>query len=342
MSNMPSVNSRPTSLGRLLFLPRPRTGVEWLNYHHLLYFWVVAKEGSIVAASKKLRLANPTLSDQIHRFENALDQKLFTREARNLVLTDEGRVAFRYAEEIFGLGQEFLDTAKGRPSGQPVRLVVGVSDALAKSVVQRILEPVFSFGKDIQVVCRNDRSVEAFMGDLALNEVDVVLSDAPAGRGSPVRAFSHLLGECGTTFFAAPPLARRLRWKFPRSLDGAPFLLPGVDSTMHRALSRWFEDQEIRPKIVAELDDAALAKIFGKAGLGVFAAPDVIEKDVRELYHVQVVGRSEKLRQRVYAISLERKVKHPAVVAICEVARKSIFAVSVPSTPLSIRLVRPC
>ncbi|MBI5511546.1 MAG: transcriptional activator NhaR [Deltaproteobacteria bacterium] len=300
--------------------------MEWLNYHHLLYFWVVAKEGSIVAAGKELRLAHPTISGQIHRLEEVLGQKLFERRGRNLVLTDDGRVAFRYAEEIFGLGREFLDTVKGRPGNRPVRLVVGISDALAKSVVQRILEPVFSLGNDIQVICRNDRSVEAFMGDLALNELDVVLSDAPAGPGSPVRAFSHLLGECGTAFFAAPALASRLRRRFPRSLDGMPFLAPGIGSTFRRALSEWLEAQEIRPRIVAELDDAALAKVFGESGRGVFAAPDVIEKEIRQRYHVQVVGRSAGLRQQVYAISLERKVKHPAVVAICEVARTSIFA----------------
>jgi LysR family transcriptional activator of nhaA len=300
--------------------------MEWLNYHHLLYFWVVAKQGSIVAAGRELRLAHPTISGQIHRLEEILGQKLLTRKGRSLVLTDEGRVAFRYAEEIFGLGQEFLDTVKGRPSGRPVRLVVGVSDALAKSVVQRILEPVFDLGEDIQVVCRDDRTVEAFMGELAQGEVDVVLSDAPAGPGSPVRAFSHPLGECGTTFFATAVLAKRLRRRFPRSLDGAPLLMPGIDSTLRRALNAWFEAQDLRPKVIAELDDAALAKVLGEAGLGVFAAPDVIEDEVRKRYHVQVVGRTDKIRQRVYAISLERKVKHPAVVAICEVARKSVFA----------------
>ena len=300
--------------------------MEWLNYHHLLYFWVVAKQGSIVAASKELRLAHPTISGQIHRLEEVLGQKLLMRKGRNLVLTDEGRVAFRYAEEIFGLGKEFLDTVKGHPTGRSVRLVVGISDAIAKSVVQRILEPVFDLGDDIEIVCRNDHSVEAFMGDLAQGEVDVVFSDAPAGPGSPVRAFNHLLGECGTTFFAVAPLAARLRRSFPQSLDGAPFLLSGIDSTLRRALNEWFDENDIRPKVVAESDDAALTNILGEAGRGVFAAPDVIEKEVRQRYHVQVVGRSEKVRQSVYAISLERKIKHPAVAAICEVARKSVFA----------------
>ncbi len=300
--------------------------MEWLNYHHLLYFWAVAKHGSIVAASKELRLAHPTISGQIRRLEEIIGQKLFERQGRNLILTQEGKVAFRYADEIFSLGQELLDTVKGRPSNRPLCLHVGISDALAKSVVRLILEPVFSLGEDIQVICRDDRSVAAFLGDLAQHEVDVVLSDAPAGPGSPVRAFSHLLGECGTTFFAAEPLARRLRHDFPSSLDGAPFLLPGADSTLRRMLNGWFEEQGIRPKIVAQLDDAALAKAFGESGLGVFTAPDVIEKEVRQRHHVQAIGRSDKLRQRVYAISLERKVKHPAVAAICARARSSLFS----------------
>jgi LysR family transcriptional activator of nhaA len=210
-------------------------------------------------------------------------------------LTDEGRVAFRYAEEIFALGREFTDTVKGLPSGRPVRLTVGVSDALAKSIVHRILEPVFQLNNDIQVICRDDHSTEVFLGALAVNELDVVLSDAPAGPDSPVRAFSHLLGECGTAFFAAPPIAMRLRRKFPRSLDGAPIVLPGAGSTLRRALNEWFDSQDVRPKIIAELDDAALAKIFAEAGLGVVAAPDVIEKEVRKRYHLHIVGRLDKV-----------------------------------------------
>ncbi|MBN1962948.1 MAG: LysR family transcriptional regulator [Deltaproteobacteria bacterium] len=295
--------------------------MEWLNYHHLLYFWTVAKHGSIVAASKELRLAHPTISGQIHRLEEILDQKLFEKKGRNLVLTKEGRLVLRYAEEIFTLGRELMDTVKGRPTGRPLRLVVGVSDALAKSIVRLILQPVFDLGESIQLICRNDRSVTAFIGDLAQNDVDVVLADAPAGPGSPVRAYSHLLCECGTTFFAAASLIKSLRAKFPRSLDGTPFLVPSTDSTLRRSLNGWFEAQDLRPKIIAQLDDAALANIFGESGLGVFTAPAVIEKEVQHRYHVQVVGRSDKLRQRIYAISLKRKIIHPAVVAIYETAR---------------------
>jgi LysR family transcriptional activator of nhaA len=300
--------------------------MEWLNYHHLLYFWMVAKEGSIVRASRELGLAHPTISGQIHRLEEVLGEKLFARQGRTLVLTEAGRVAFGYADEILALGREFIDTVKGRAPGHPMRLVVGVSDVLAKSIVHRILEPAFHLDEPIRVICREDRSTDAFMGDLAVHAVDVVLADAPAGAGTSVRAFSHPLGECGSIVLAAPTLARSLRRNFPDSLDGAPFLLPGATSTLRRALDAWFDALDIRPRIVAELDDSALATVLGEAALGVFVVPDVVAPEIRRRYKVQVVGRIADLRQRFYAISIERKIRHPAVAAICEVARTHIFA----------------
>ena len=301
-------------------------GMEWLNYHHLLYFWVVAKEGSLARASQELRLAHPTLSGQIHRLEEALGQQLFTRQGRNLVLTEVGRVAFRYADEIFSLGREFLDTMKGGGSGRPLRLVVGVADVLPKSLVHRMLEPAFHLAEPVRVICREDRSTEAFLGELVVHAVDVVLSDAPAGPGTAVRAFNHLLGESGTTFFAAPQLAKVCRRRFPHSLDGMPFLLLGGNAMLRRPLAQWFAAQDIRPQIVGEVDDPALVQVLGEAGLGVFAVPSVVEEDVRQRYQVQLVGRAEALRQRFYAISVERKIRHPAVMAICEAARRDIFA----------------
>lgn len=300
--------------------------MEWLNYHHLLYFWVVAKEGSLARASQELRLAHPTLSSQIHRLEEALGQQLFTRQGRHLVLTEVGRVAFRYADEIFSLGREFLDTVKGRASGRPLRLVVGVADVLPKSMVHRMLEPAFRLAEPVRVICREDRSTEAFLGELAVHAVDVVLSDAPAGPGTAVRAFNHLLGESGTTFYAAPQLAEACRRGFPRSLDGVPFLLPGGNAMLRRPLEQWFAAQDIRPQVVGELDDPALVQVLGEAGLGVFATPSVVEEDVRQRYQVQLVGRAEALQQRFYAISVERQIRHPAVLAICEAARRDIFA----------------
>ena len=301
-------------------------GMEWLNYHHLLYFWVVAKEGSLARASQELRLAHPTLSGQIHRLEEALGQQLFTRQGRNLVLTEVGRVAFRYADEIFSLGREFLDTMKGGGSGRPLRLVVGVADVLPKSLVHRMLEPAFHLAEPVRVICREDRSTEAFLGELVVHAVDVVLSDAPAGPGTAVRAFNHLLGESGTTFFAAPQLAKVCRRRFPHSLDGMPFLMLGGNAMLRRPLAQWFAAQDIRPQIVGEVDDPALVQVLGEAGLGVFAVPSVVEEDVRQRYQVQLVGRAEALRQRFYAISVERKIRHPAVMAICEAARRDIFA----------------
>src|SRR6476661_406546 len=263
--------------------------MEWLNYHHLLYFWMVAKEGTIVRAGKELNLAHPTISGQIHRLEDVLGEKLFARRGRHLVLTEAGRVAFRYADEIFSLGREFIDTLKGRASGRPLRLVVGVADVLPPSLVRRFLEPAFRLGQPVQIICRADKSVQEFLAELALHSVDVVIADGPAGAGVPVRAFSHPLGECGTTFFATPKLAAKLRRRFPRSLDAVPFLLPGAPSTVRRALEHWFAAEDIRPRIVA---------------------------------------RSDAVRQQFYAISVERKIKHPAVVAICEAARQEIFSAS--------------
>jgi LysR family transcriptional activator of nhaA len=300
--------------------------MEWLNYHHLLYFWMVAKHGSITRASAELRLAHPTISGQIHRLEEALGEKLFVRSGRNLVLTDSGRVAFRYADEIFALGQEFQDTLKGRSTGKPIKLVVGVSDVIAKSIVHRILEPAFQLRDKAHVVCREARSPDAFMAELAVHAIDVVLADAPAGPGTPVRTFSHPLGECGTSFFASPQLARRCRNGFPRSLDGVPMLVPSSNSTFRRALDQWFHSHDIRPEIVAELDDLALAFVLGEKALGVLAAPDVIAKELGRRYALQLVGRAKDIRQRFFAISVERKIRHPAVAAICEVAREKIFA----------------
>lgn len=299
--------------------------MEWINYHHLLYFWMVAREGSIARASDELRLAPPTLSSQIHRLEDALGKKLFERRGRGLALTEDGRTVFRYADEIFSLGRELLQSLERGHGGNQLRLIVGVSDVLAKTIVHKILAPAFQLEERVRVVCRENRSVDAFMGDLATHAVDVILADAPAGPGSTVRAFNHPLGECGLSFFAAPRLARSCQRGFPKSLDGIPFLSPGADSTLCRSLNEWFESLEIRPTVIAELDDAALAQVLGEAGLGVFVAADVVADEVRRRFDVRLVGHTKAIRQRFYAISVERTIKHPGVAAICEAARRQIF-----------------
>lgn len=298
--------------------------VEWLNYHHLLYFWVVAREGSIARACDQLRLTEATISAQIRALEEALGEKLFSRVGRNLVPTDMGRIVLRYADDIFTLGRELMDTVKGRPTGQPVRLVVGVADVLPKLIVHRLLAPAYKLREPVRMICREGKH-DQLVAQLALHELDVVLTDLPLGSAVKVKAFSHLLGECGVTIFGPSRYAARYRRRFPRSLDGAPFLLPTDNTTLRRSLDQWLENEAIRPLVVGEFEDSALMKVFAQSGVGLFAAPSAIESEVRRQYRVQVVGRVEAVRERFYAISVERKLKNPAVIAISEGARQELF-----------------
>jgi LysR family transcriptional regulator, transcriptional activator of nhaA len=303
----------------------PWSGMEWLNYHHLLYFWAVARYGSVVRASRELRLAQPTISGQVRRLEEVIGEKLFERVGRRLVLTHVGRTVFRYADEIFSLGQELMGSLKGRVSSRPLRLTVGVADVLPKALVQALLEPAFHIGKPVHLVCREDKVVEDFMSQLAGQELDLVLADRPIGPGLRAHAFNHLLGECGTTFLATPKLATSLRRGFPRSLEGAPCLLPGAHATVRRNLDQWFEKEKLRPSLVAEFDDSALMYAFGEQGQGFFPAPTVFETEFRRRYHVQVVGRIKQVQQQFYAISVDQRLHHPAVAAIVKAARQDVF-----------------
>jgi LysR family transcriptional activator of nhaA len=298
--------------------------MEWLNYHHLLYFWTVAKEGSVVRACEKLRLAQPTISGQLRLLEESLGQKLFNKAGRGLALTDVGQVVYRYADEIFGLGRELQDVLKGRPGGRPLRLLVGVSDLVPKLIAYRILQPALAMAEPVQIVCEED-TPEHLLAELAEHRLDVVLSDMPVTSLIRVKAFNHLLGDCGVTLFGAPALAARYRRNFPACLDAAPFLLPIEGSSLRRSLEQWFDTAGIRPKVVGEFKDSALMKTFGQAGAGLFAGPAVIEREVRDHYRVAVVGRVDSVVERFYAISVERKLKHPAVVAISEAARDVLF-----------------
>ena len=298
--------------------------MEWLNYHHLLYFWVVACHGSVTRAAAELRLAQPTVSTQLRTLEEVLGEKLFARTGRRLVLTDVGRLVFRYADEIFGLGRELLETVKGRPTGQPMRLTVGIADAVPKLIAYRLLRPALTVAEPVRIVCREDKPDRLF-AELAVHELDLVLSDAPIGPATKVRAFNHLLGECGVTFFGTPALARTCRRGFPRSLGGAPVLLPTDNTALRRSLDDWFESEDVRPRVVSEFEDSALLMAFGQAGMGLFPAPSAIERQVRSQYGVVVVGRLDAVCERFYAISGERRLKHPAVVAISEAARQRVF-----------------
>jgi LysR family transcriptional regulator, transcriptional activator of nhaA len=299
--------------------------MEWLNYHHLFYFWAVARYGSVVRASSELKLSQPTISGQIRRLEQVLEVKLFDRVGRNLVLTEVGRSVFRSADEIFSLGRELVGSLKGRPSLRPLRLTVGVADVLPKVLVQKLLEPAFHIDKPIQLVCREDRVVEDFLGELVGQELDMVLADRPLGPGIKVHAFNHLLGECGTTFLASPKLAKTCRVGFPRSITGVPCLLPSGHATVRRALDQWFEVAKVRPTLVAEFDDSALMYAFGEEGKGIFPSPTVFEEEFRRRYNVEVVGRVKSVRQQFYAISVDRRIQHPAVMAIVTAARQEVF-----------------
>ena len=299
--------------------------VEWLNYHHLLYFWAVARYGTVARASAELRMSQPTISGQVRRLEEVLGQKLFERSGRHLVLTNIGRSVFRYADEIFSLGQDLMGMLKGRPSPRPLRLTVGVSDALPKVLVQKLLQPAFEIEKTIHLVCRENRVVEDFMSQLAGQELDLVLADRPLGPGVQAHAFNHLLGESGTSFLAGDKLAKRLRHGFPGSLAGAPCLLPGAHATVRRRLDQWFDATKLRPAVIAEFDDSALMYAFGEDGRGFFAAPTVFEDEFRRRYNVRVVGRSKTVRQQFYAISVDQRLHHPAVMAIVQAARQDLF-----------------
>ena len=298
--------------------------MDWLNYHHLLYFWTVAKEGGISRAAERLHLAQPTLSNQIKKLENSIGTKLFNRTGRTLVLTETGQVVYRYADEIFSLGRELTDTLKGRPTDKKLKLTVGVPDVLPKLVVYELLKPALELGEDIHLECYEGK-LQDMLADLALHRLDIVLADSPLTPDSHVRAFNHLLGECGVTLYGAPDMAKKYRRQFPRSLDGAPMLLPTQNTTLRRYLEQWFDQQGVKPDIRHEFEDSAVLKVFGQAGHGLFFTPTAVEEHVTSQYAVKVVGRVEDIKERFYAISVERRLKHPAVVAISDSARNELF-----------------
>ena len=276
--------------------------MEWLNYHHLFYFWAVMHEGGVTAASSRLRLAPSTVSFQVGKLEEALGGKLFRLVGRRLEPTDLGRMVFRYADEIFSLGREMMDTIRGRPVMGPLSLKVGVVDVLPKLIVRKMLEPAFKLPEQLHLVCYKDKQ-EKLLAELAMHKIDVVLSNSPARRGLNVKVYNHFLGECGVTFLSVKKLANRFRVGFPESLDGAPMLVPIEMSTMRQSLESWFESFNIRPVIVGEFEDSALLKEFGQHGDGIFAVPSAIETEVQRQYRVNVVGRTEAVLERFYAIS---------------------------------------
>jgi LysR family transcriptional activator of nhaA len=295
--------------------------MKWLNYNHLYYFWIVAREGSIARAAEELMVSQPTISVQLKELETAFGHRLFDRVGRGLELTGAGRIALNYANEIFTLGQEMTNALEHQPAGRPLKLSVGILDVIPKPVVRQLLEPALRLSQPLRLICREDKA-DRLLADLAAHRTDMVLSDAPIGTAVQVQGFNHLLGESGVSFFASAELARRLKRGFPKSLNGAPVLLPTDHTQVRRSLSMWFDSRRIHPIVAAEFDDSALMFWFGQSGLGAFPAPSIMEGKVQRDLGVKLIGRAPDVRERFYAISMEAKLKHPAVMAVCETARR--------------------
>ena len=299
--------------------------MEWLNYHHLLYFWSVAKHGTVAKACEELRLAQPTISKQIGLLEDTLGEKLFVRTGRHLVLTEMGRIVFKHAEDIFSIGQDLLNTVKGRASSSQSRLNIGVVDVVPKLLATRLLDSAVRQSPGIRLICWEDK-LDQLLADLAIHGLDLVIADTPAPPSIKVQAYNHLLGESGITFFAKSKLAAQYRRNFPQSLNGAPILLPTSNTALRRLLDDWMVGQELVPTVVGEFEDSATLKAFGQAGHGLFPGPTALEKEICRQYQVQVVRRVDSVRQRFYAITVERRLKHPTVVALLNVARREVLS----------------
>lgn len=297
--------------------------MDWLNYHHLLYFWVTAREGSISRASEIMHVTPATVSIQIRELEKALGVRLFQKTGRGIALTDTGEAVYQYAGDIFATGRELVDMVQGRPVGQPLQFRVGIKDVMPKMVAFKLIEPTLHLPEPLRLVCREGH-FQSLIADLAVHKLDVVLSDTPLDASLRVRAFSHLLGESEIVIMGTRKLAEKLKDRFPDSLDGAPWLLPTDNNVLRRSLDAWFTDHNFRPAIRGEFEDSAMLKIAGKAGVGVFAIASAIRADVQAMYGVELIGKIPSISERFYAISAERRLKHPGVVAISEAARKKL------------------
>jgi len=294
-----------------------------INFHHLRYFWAVAREGGMARAAEKLRVSQPSLSAQVHLLEDSLGQKLFERKGRSLALTEMGRLTFSYAEQIFDLGQEMVDALDDRPLGRPLRLSVGLGNVVSKRIAHRLIEPALRLSTPVHLEVI-EGAPDRLVADLLVHRLDVVLADAPVPSTVGRPTFSQLLGSSGISLFATRTLARRYRAGFPKSLAGAALLLPTRETALRRTLDSWIERQRLRPHIAAEIEDSALLLAFGETGRGVFPAPTVLERDLCKRHGVEVVGRLPRLRESYYALTIERRLKHPAVVAISSAAGRTL------------------
>ena len=295
-----------------------------LNYRQLHYFWVVAKTGSIVRACEQLNLTPQTISGQISLLEQTYGIDLFQRVGRQLELTETGHQALSYAEQMFQIGGDLEAMLRAQPHEQQTLFRVGVADVVPKSIVYRLIAPTMELPEPLRISCREDK-LERLLADLAIQRLDLVISDSPMPSHLDIKGYSQKLGECGISFLATPDLAARYTQPFPGCLHHAPLLIPGQETMVRNRLLRWFADQQLRPRIVGEFDDSALMQAFGKSGSGIFIAPSVIAEEVCQQYAVELVGQTEAVTESFYAISVERKVKHPGIVAITEGARRELF-----------------
>ena len=298
--------------------------MRWLNYQHFFYFWRVAKKGSVTEACRELRLAQPTISAQLKVFEETLGEKLFFREGRNLKLTDTGKLAFRYAEEVFGTCSEFMDVLDGKNPSAPRELKVGISDVVPKVVAYRLIEPAFSDSTTGMITCYEDRT-ERLLAELAISEVDLVISDAPVPPSVKVKAYNHFLGECGVSFLAEASLARRYRKNFPQSLSGAPLLLPTAEAAVRREIDQWLDSSGVAPRHVAQFQDSALMKLVAREGKGIIPVPSVVAAEIKREFHLELVAETNVVKERFYLISVEKRIKNPLVKSIVERAQKKLF-----------------
>ena len=296
-----------------------------VNYKHLYYFRAVAREGGVTRASEKLNLTPQTISGQLSLLEEHLDVALFNRVGRNLELTETGRVVLSYTDEIFSLGGELEEMIYQSSKGRPQLFRVGVVDALPKSIAHRILAPALQMTELVRMICRQ-ASLDTLLGELSVHRLELVLADRPIPRTVSTRGYSHKLGECGLSFFASNKLKKKLARDFPACLNGAPLLLPNSGTQLRSGIDRWLDTNRLHPRIIAEFDDSALMKAFGQEGAGIFIAPAAIGKEVERQFQVSRIGQVDEVKEKFYAISVERRVTHPVVSVIVEAARKSLFA----------------